>query len=79
MEAEYENEKKIRELNVKLDKLIMYVKEKKKLEEEQDKLIKTNSNNNINNIIKTNQNKNSNINTLTINPPIKPKQAKTTV
>jgi hypothetical protein len=73
MEAEYENEKKIRELNVKLDKLIMYVKEKKKLEEEQDKLIKTNSSNNINNIIRTNQNKNVD------NPPIKPKQAKTMV
>lgn len=47
MEGEYEKEindqKKIRELNMKLDKLITYVKEKKKIEEEHAKLVRNNS------------------------------------
>ena len=56
MDSEYEKEikdqKKIRELNVKLDKLITYVKEKKKIEEEHDKLVRTNSTTTIPNLNK---------------------------
>ena len=56
MDSEYEKEikdqKKIRELNVKLEKLITYVKEKKKIEEEHDKLVRTNSTTTIPNLNK---------------------------
>lgn len=53
MEGEHENEKKIRELNVKLEKLISYVKEKKKTKEDNGILIKQNTVNT--NVIKKNK------------------------